>query len=109
MKEEKRRKIAREFLENEFGKRMVVPQINFVGEPFQLWRDWDSMKPGTNEARAFEVIYAPYISGAKKRMITVSDSEEERREIVKKCFDQERIKVGCVEYETYKGYKIAYD
>lgn len=116
MKEESRRKIARLFLEKKFGKygwtkltdinnRKVIVQV-----PFELWRSWDSMIPKTFEARAFEVVHAPYVSGAvNKRIIAVSDSAEELNEIVEKCFDQERIKAGYVEYDNYKQYKIAYD
>ena len=116
MKEESRRKIARLFLEENFGKygnkltKTIEGKPVIVKQPFELWRDWDSMLPKSFEARAFEVIYAPYVSGLKnKRMITVSDNDQELREIVNQCFDKERVKAGCVEYETYKQYKVAYD
>ena len=114
MKEDKRRIIARKFLEESFGKygRVIIGEgknMTIAPKPFELYRDYDSMTPGTNEARAFEVAYPPYVSSSKKRIIAVSDSNEERNEIVEACFDKDSIKYGCVEYETYKGYKIAYD
>lgn len=117
MKEESRRRIARQFLEKEFGKygnklvKTIDGKLVIVKEPFELWRDIDSVEGGGwGEARAFQVIYAPYVSGlTNKRVIAVSDNVQELHEIVNQCFDQERVKAGCVEYETYKQYKIAYD
>ena len=108
LSENKRRTIARKYLEKNFGKQMNVPGV-FAGKPFELWRDYDSMLPGTNEARAFEVIYAPYVSGSHKRVIAVSDSIEEMKEIVKASFGKESVAAGCPEYDTYEGYKVVFD
>jgi hypothetical protein len=116
MKEESRRRIARMFLEENFGKNGSLA-VNAYGlyisipKPFELYRSWDSMKKGAhdNEARAFEVMYAPYVSSAEHRMIAVSDSEDELKEIISQCFDKERIRLGLIEFEEYKGYKVAYD
>lgn len=111
MKEESRRRIARMFLEENFGKKMVIDTEGFYfeGKPFELWRDYDSAKDGEYEVRAFQVLFAPYLSSAKKRMIAVSDNEKELHEIVRKSFEENSIKCGLVEYEEYKGYKVAYD
>ena len=98
MTEAKRREIARKFLVE-----------NFNSNTFELWRSYESMVPKTNEARAFEVMYAPYISGAKKRMIAVSDSKDEIYKIVDSCFEKERVEMGMPEYETYGKYYVAYD
>lgn len=116
MKEESRRRIARMFLEENFGKNgnLVVNAYGLsfsIPKPFELYRSWESMKKDAhdNEARAFEVMYAPYISSAEHRMIAVSDSKDELNEIVNQCFDKERIKLGLIEFDEYKGYKVAYD
>ena len=61
------------------------------------------------EAKAFEVIYAPYVSDADKQFIAVSDSKEELNEIVERVFPEDRIKHGSIEYERYGKYYIAYD
>lgn len=111
MKEDKRRRIAREFLEENFGTYGVL-NIEACGmkfnlpKPFELFRAWDSMKVGVreNEARAFEVMYSPYHSNAKKRVIAVSDDEEELMEVVNQCFEKNDVK-----YADYKGHKVAYD
>lgn len=108
LSENKRRTIARKYLEEKFGNQMAVPGM-FVGRPFELWRDYSSMLPGKNEARAFEVFYPPYISNGRKSVIAVSDSKEEMREIVRASFDQESVKAGCPEYDTYQGYRIVFD
>ena len=115
MKEESRRRIARKFLEEYFGKtgrvlENIGGQLIPVPHPFELWREPLSTEDGNwGEARAFQVFYAPYISGAKKRLIAVAETSQELNEIVEQNFDPERIKMGFIEFETYKGYKIAYD
>lgn len=119
MNEDSRRRIARKFLEENFGKyglsqyNITIGGKTFISmsRPFELYRTWDSMRDGDfdNDARAFEVIYAPYVSEAEHKMIAVSDSQDELNEIVNKCFDKERVKLGLIEFEDYKGYKIAYD
>ena len=126
MKEESRRRIARKFLEEKFGKQWKPFSIEKLEElkkavgimpfkilmeglysrNFELYRSWDSMMEGAhdNEARAFEVLYAPYSSSAEKKMIAISDNNEELAEIVDKCFEKNDVK-----YADYKGYKVAYD
>lgn len=111
MKEESRRRIARLFLEDTFGKYGYI-NVDVYGKTysfpkaFELYRSWDSMdkKSEYNEARAFEVMYSPYHSKAEHRMIAVSDNDKELKDIVNQCFEKKDVK-----YEEYKGYKIAYD
>lgn len=128
--EEKRRAIARKFLEENFGKRssnevpkMIIRElaklenaekaIEMVAKAFfhdfELWRSYDSMDEGTNEAKAFEVFYAPYISTSDKQFIAVSDSRKELNEIVERVFPEDRRKYGFIEYDRYGKYYIAYD
>lgn len=76
---------------------------------FGLNKSWESMDADGKEAKAFEVIYAPYVSDADKQFIAVSDSKEELNEIVKKVFSPDRIKLRLIEYERCGKYYIAYD
>lgn len=126
MNEEKRRKIAREFLEKNFGKRKQVPQevvcalaetmnaetivkvLNYLNHDFELWKNYKSMK-SEGEARAFDVLYPPYISGNKNPVIVVGESYEEIDEIAKLIIPEDRLKLGLPEYEKYKGYYIMFD
>jgi len=104
------------FLEENFGKNGHIA-VNIYGslfsipKPFELYKAWESIKKDAynNEVRAFEVMYAPYTSSAERRMIAVSDNKDELNEIVNQCFDKERIKLGLIEFDEYKGYKVAYD
>lgn len=114
MNEEQRRRIARKFLEKNFGKRgyTYLKEFNIkipLHDNFELWKAWESVAPGDNQARAFEVIFAPYISSSKQRFIVVSDSKEELDEIVNMVFDEERRKEGFLEYDTYDKYYVVYD
>ena len=134
MKEYKRRQIARKFLEKNFGKKwqpmpveelarlkrelvtenglspeLVEKMVSLYNRDFELWRSWDSMKPGEHQARAFMVFHAPYISGAEDQYIAVSDSKEELEEIVNLVFDKERIALGLLEYDEMDGYYVVYD
>ena len=130
LREERRRTIARKFLEENFGKRASneVPEIiirelaklensekviemiaKTFSHDFELWRSLDSMDEGTNEAKAFEVIYAPYISTSDNQFIAVSDSRKELNEIVERVFPEDRRKYGFIEYDRYGKYYIAYD
>ena len=125
--EERRRRIARLFLEENFGKRKTIPKkvweecrntmdletfqklADVLSHDFELWRNWDSMKPGQHVARAFDVFYPPYISGSKKPIIAVGETYEEVKEIAKMVVPEERMKYGLPEFEEYKGYYIMYD
>ena len=130
LSEKRRRTIARKFLEENFGKRvgnevpkMIIRELaklnntekaiemvaKAFSHEFELWRSFDSMDDGTNEAKAFEVIYAPYISTSGKQFIAVSDSRKELNEIVERVFPEDRRKYGFIEYERYGKYYIAYD
>ena len=129
MNERARRNIARKFLEENFGKQgkrhlpinviteisnmengwKVLEAISLATHNFELNKSWESMDANGKEAKAFEVIYAPYISDADKQFIAVSDSKEELNEIVEKVFSPDRIKLGLIEYERYGKYYIAYD
>lgn len=102
---EKRRRIARKFIEKNFGKYAfkvtglgVEPDMN---HPFELWAE--------NDGISFEVIHAPYVSGNHKRVIAVSDSKEELDNSVLTNFHKESVMEGCVEYEKFGDYFIAYD
>ena len=114
MKEEKRRRIARSFLEESFGKRGIgIGDFNGQYFPvmkfFELTRDYDSMLPGTWEARAFKVDNPPYSSEVLHSKIAVAETKEELDEIIKLCFDPWYIEHKLVHYATdYKGCKIAY-
>ena len=129
MNERARRNVARKFLEENFGKQgkrhlpmnllteifnmengwKVLEAISLITHNFELNKSWESMDADGNEAKAFEVIYAPYVSDADKQFIAVSDSKEELNEIVEKVFNPDRIKLGLIEYERYGKYYIAYD
>ena len=114
MNEEQRRRIARKFLEKNFGKRgyTYLKEFNIripLHDNFELWKAWESATPGDNQARAFEVIFAPYISTSKQKFIAVSDSKEELNEIVHQVFDKERIRLGLLEYDKQDGYYVVYD
>lgn len=111
MTEEKRKRIARKFLEENFGKFKNIYLRNgaILQMPFELWRNWWSMENGKFEARAFSVINPPYVTGSTKPCIAVSDSKDELREIMNKIVPEERLKTGCPELEEYKGYYIMYD
>lgn len=76
---------------------------------FELNKSWESTDANGKEVKAFEVIYAPYVSDADKQFIAVSDSKEELNEIVKRVFPEDRRKYGFIEYERYGKYYIAYD
>ena len=112
MNEQQRRRIARKFLEERFGKRgrmfigaydMVLP----VPHNFELNKVWKTTVGQSTDARAFEVVFAPYVSGTNDNYIAVSDSMEELREIADLVFSEER--KDMVDYDTYGNYYIAYD
>lgn len=129
MNERARRNVARKFLEENFGKQekrhlpmnllteisnmengwKVLEAISLTTHNFELNKSWESMDANGNGAKAFEVIYTPYVSDADKQFIAVSDSKEELSEIVEKVFSPDRIKLGLIEYERYGKYYIAYD
>lgn len=102
---EKRRRIARKFIEKNFGKYPLKVERNFVSpdytRPFELWAEADGV--------SFQVIHAPYVHGPHKTFIAVSDNKEELHESVKSYFDKDSIATGCVEYEKEGEYFIAYD
>lgn len=129
LNEEKRRRIARKFLEENFGKRscnaipkQIITELSKLENSekaieviakmflhdFELWRSWDSLD-ALNEARAFQVLYAPYVTTSDKQFIAVSDTKKELDEIVEKVFPEERREYGFIEYERYGNYYIAYD
>ena len=132
LSENQRRRIARKFLEENFGKKwkalpdetldecrkLLIPKIGverfngllgLYNHNFELWPAWIGRKPGDDEQRAFQVLYPPYLSDAKHQYIVVSDSKEELNEIVPLVFDEERRKLGLLEHETYGKYYIVYD
>lgn len=105
LNKETRRRIARQYIEKNFGKYAfkvtrngVEPDLN---RPFELWAE--------NDGISFEVIHAPYVSGNHKRAIAVSDSKEELNKSVLENFHKESVTTGCVEYDKFKDYYIAYD
>ena len=102
---EKRRRIARKFIEKNFGKYPVlITRYSYekdINNPFELWVEPDEV--------SFQVIHAPYVHRAGKAFIAVSDSKEELDESINRNFDKERVAAGCVEYEKEGEYFIAYD
>ena len=129
MNERARRNVARKFLEENFGKQgkhhlpiNVITEISnmengwkvleamfSITHNFELNKSWESMDADGKEAKAFEVIYAPYVSDADKQFIAVSDSRKELNEIVERVFPEDRRKHGFIEYDRYGKYYIAYD
>lgn len=127
MNEEKRRRIARQFLEENFGKKKHIPQeevtkiaktmgveaaakiLAYLSHEFELWKNYESIKSDESEARAFDVFYPPYVSGNKNPVIAVGETYEEVKEIAKLIIPEDRLKLGLPEYEEYKGYYIMYD
>ena len=129
MNERARRNVARKFLEENFGKRgkphlpaNVIKEISDTENgwkvlaamfsttyDFELNKSRESADADGKEAKAFEVICAPYVSDADRQFIAVSDSKEELDEIVESVFPENRRKHGSVEYERYGKYYIAYD
>lgn len=125
--EEKRRKIARQFLEENFGKRTPISQelmkewlklkdvntivtlITMNSHNFELWRNYESIKPNENQARAFDIFYSPYKSENENPVIAVGESYEEVKEIAKLIIPEDRLKQESPNYEEYKGYYIMYD
>jgi len=105
LNKETRRRIARKFIEKNFGKYPLMVTRNFscpdYSRPFELWAEPDEV--------SFQVIHAPYVHGPHKTVIAVSDNEKELHESVKKNFDKNNIAAGCVEYENFENYFIAYD
>ena len=115
MKEEQRRRIAREYLEKNFGKYGV--RFYFFNDvtlpiskpPFELWKCYESMEPGSWESRAFRVIDAPYITNSNKPVIIVSDNQEELFEIAKIVISEERWETGSPEFDRFKNYYVMFD
>lgn len=105
LSKETRRRIARQYLEKNFGKyAFKVTRLGVepdLSRPFELWAE--------NDGISFEVVHAPYASGNHKRVIAVSDSKEELNNSVLTNFHRESVMAGCVEYEKFKDYYIAYD
>ena len=105
LNKETRRRIARQFIEKNFGKYPIMVTRNFVGydlaHPVELWAEADEI--------SFQVIHAPYVHGPHKTVIAVSESMEELNESINRNFDKDRIKNGFIEYEKFKDYYIAYD
>ena len=97
MKEESRRRIARKFLKETFG---WCPDIN---------RSYKSMPLLENDARAFYMFHAPYVTDTTRPWIAVSDNAEEIKEIAKLEATEGAWKAGLVEFEQYGKYFIAYD
>lgn len=62
-----------------------------------------------NDARAFYMFTAPYVTGRTRPWIAVSDNAEEIKEIAKLEATEESWKAGLVEFERYGKYFIAYD
>jgi len=115
MKEEQRRRIAREYLEENFGKwgmrfytfnDTTIPVCKL---PFELWKCYESMEPGSWESRAFRVIDAPYASNSTKPVIIVSDNKEELFEIAKTVISEERMEMGSPEFDKFKNYYVMFD
>ena len=109
---EKRRKIAREFLEKNFGQyggalaETIDGKPVIIKAPFELWKHYDEK---FKETQAIRVIHAPYASGSKMPVIVVGETYEEVAEIGKKVVDEERWATGSPEFEQYKKYWVMYD
>ena len=105
LNKETRRNVARQYLESKFGKyAFKVTRFGIepdLSHPFELWAEQDNI--------SFSVIHAPYVSKKHRRLIAVSDSKEELEKSINENFDKESIRMGCVEYDKFKDYYIAYD
>ena len=113
LSEYKRKKIAREFLEEFFGKyggalaETIDGKPVVIKVPFELHQHYGSIKDDI--VRAFKVVNPPYVSSTGRCVITVGESYDEVEEIGKLIVDEEHWKAGCPEFEKYKGYWVMYD
>lgn len=109
MNEDKRRRIAREFLETNFGKDGICDGIIINGQRtkarryFELWRNYASIGSDGKEARAFDVYYPPYPNPINQPVIIVAENKEELDEVSSKLWG-----FKTREFKVYKNCFIAY-
>ena len=110
LSEDKRRRIAREFLEKKFGKRgnhivtvdgktYVIPKTH----TFELWKCYEAV------GQAFYVLFEPYVTSSDNPVIAVSDSKKELMEITKRIVSENRVKDGSPKFEKFGKFYIMYD
>lgn len=95
--EVKRRRIAREFI-NEF--------FNNLGIGFELWKNYDDVDKN-HEIMSFCPIPSIFVHCSDgEPVIFVHDNEKELFEYVKEHYPE---RFDCFEFNEYKGHFIAYD